>query len=67
MKLGKGNVFTSVCQEFCSQGVYTPLGRQSSGQTTPGQTPHHPPPQVDTPLGRHPPQTATTADGTHPT
>ena len=39
MKLQKGNVFTSVCQEFCPQGG-----------------------------GVHPPrQTATAADGTHPT
>ena len=42
-KLRKGNVFTSVCQEFCPQGGlpqcmlgYTPLG----GQTPQRQTPH---------------------------
>ena len=48
-KLRKGNVFTSVCQEFCQGEVYTLLSR-------------HPP--ADTPL---PQQTATAADGTHPT
>ena len=52
-KLRQGNIFRSVCQEFCPHGGgclpqcmlgYTPLGR-------------HPPPQ----------QTATAADGKHPT
>ena len=46
-KLRKGNVFTSVCQEFC------PHGRRSVH-----------PPWADTPLPR---QTASAADGTHPT
>ena len=53
-KLRKGNVFTPVCQSFCSWGGlsqcmlgYTPLGRP--------------------PLGRHPQQKATAADGTHHT
>ena len=75
MKLWKGNVFTSVCQEFCPQGGCLP-------DTPPGQTPPPDTPlQADTPLGRHPTrqtpppqadtplpqQTATAADGTHPT
>ena len=43
-------------------------------QYMPGYTPpweaasrHHPPREADTPRSRHPPQTATAADGTHPT
>ena len=46
-KLRKGNVFTSVCQEFCPQGGCTPhlLGRHPPRQTPPGRQP----------LGRHPP------------
>ena len=64
-KLRKGNVFTPVCQSFCSRGVAASvhawiLGRHPPGQThTPGQTP----PRADTP----PNQTASAADGTHPT
>ena len=60
-KLQKGNVFTSVCQEFCPPGWtrqtptrQTPLGRHPPGRHTPRQT--------------HPSQqTATAVDGTHPT
>ena len=34
-KLRKGNVFTSVCQEFRPQGeMYTPLWADTPGQTT---------------------------------
>ena len=50
-KLRKGNVFTSVCQEFCPQGeVYTPQA------DTPFPLGRHPS-LADTPftLGRHPP------------
>ena len=60
-KLRKGNVFTSVFQEFCLRGggcisactgqTPLPLGRHSPGQT---------PPWAD-------PPTATAADGMHPT
>ena len=55
-KLWKGNVFTPVCQSFCSQGG------GCLPQCLLGYTPF--------PLGRHPPpplQTATAADGAHPT
>ena len=54
-KLWQGNIFTSVCQEFCPHGRgclpqymlgYTPLDRHPSLGRPPGQT--HPP-------GRHPP------------
>ena len=52
-KLRKGNVFTSVCQDFCPQGegkVYTPWA------DAPGQTPPCVDPPGQTPLlGRHPP------------
>ena len=45
-KLRKGNVFTSVCQQFCPQreGGVHPLGRRPLDR---------PPPRAD-PLGRHP-------------
>ena len=37
MKLWKGNVFTSVCQEFCprGEGVHPPAGHPSPRQTPP--------------------------------
>ena len=60
MKLRKGNVFTSVCQEFFSQGggVHQPQAdppdRYPPGQTPPGQTPL---------MGRHSPDTPPPADG----
>ena len=60
-KLQKGNVFTSVCQEFCPRGggcTHTPWADTHPA----GQTPH-PPPWPDT----TPQQTATGADGTLPT
>ena len=56
-KLGQGNMFTSVCQEFCPQG-----GRVSAGIHPPSR---HPPPEqtppqeqtprADTPPGSRPP------------
>ena len=75
-KSRKGNVFTSVCQEFCPQegGVYPSMHWASSPQaetptprqTLPGLTPpplgRHPPGQTSH-LGRHPPgQTPPWAD-----
>ena len=56
----------------------TPPGRRPPRQTPPSKTPsladtplpgHTPSPWADTPLGRQPPppETATVADGTHPT
>ena len=75
--LRQGNVFTSVCHSVhrgCLGG-HPPRADTSLGRQPPGQT--H---RVDTPLGRQPPgqtplpgqtllaqQTATAADGTHPT
>ena len=48
---GRGNIFTSVCKEFCSQGVcLAPPGGGVGGG------------RVETPPG-----TATAAGGTHPT
>ena len=73
-KLRKGNVFTPVCQSFCSRGVCLSAYWDTPTWThTPGQTP---PPPLDTPspwadTPSPPPspflQTATAADGTHPT
>ena len=78
-KLRQGNIFTPVCQSFCSQGV-SASGLGGVCQTPPRQTPPHPgqippgqtPPWADTPLGRHPPARCMLgygqqAGGTHPT
>ena len=56
----EGNVFTPVCHSVHRGCIPACIGADTlSGQT---------PPWSDTPLGRHhPPQTATPADGTHPT
>ena len=61
-KLQQGNVFTPVCQSFCSQGVSASV---HAGKHPPGRY---------TPLGWYtlpragtPPTTVTAADGTHPT
>ena len=61
-KFRKGNVFTPVCQSFCSWGAVVclracwdthPMGRHPTGQTPPRQTPpgRHP---LGRHLGRHP-------------
>ena len=61
-KLRKGNVFTPVCQSFCTQGGVCPSACWNTppwADTPPGQTP---------PLGRHPShKMATAADDTHST
>ena len=70
-KLRQGNIFTSVYQEFCPQGGWvsasvhaaihtSPLGRHPLSRHPPGQTHTH---RADPTPG----QTATAADGTHPT
>ena len=67
--LRKGNVFTSVCQEFCPHGGRcTPPGRHTPLDTPHGRSPRQTLPWththlLDTPL----PTTTTAADGTHPT
>ena len=58
MKLRKGNVFTSVCQEFCPGGVYPSMHWiHPPGRHLPSRHPHPPgqTPWEDTPPGRHPP------------
>ena len=72
-KLWKGNVFTPVCQSVCSQEGCLPqcmLGYTHPQADTPGQTP----PWADTSPGQTHPSpvhagidTATAADGIHPT
>ena len=49
-KLGQGNIFRSVCPEFCPQGGVCPV---ACWDTHPEQTPRG----ADTPLSRHPPRT----------
>ena len=76
--LGQGNIFSSVCQEFCSQEgvpgqVHPPPSRYTPGQVHPsGQV--HPPTRKVHPLGQVPPPRAVhagkygqQAGGTHPT
>ena len=71
-KLRKGNVFTSVCQEFCQQGgcvCQTPTPAPRQADTPPVDIPWqaNTPPPTDTPLGRHPsPWQADTPLGRHP-
>ena len=62
MKLRKGNVFTSMCQEFCPQGGVHPPGRPPQADTPLRQTSPSGrcPPLADTPLGQTPPS------GRHP-
>ena len=55
--LGQGNIFSSMCQEFCPQGGGVCLS--ACWDTTPGSTPpeHSPPPPralTTTPESRHP-------------
>ena len=52
--LGQGNIFSSMCQEFCSPG--------GGGVVPPGQV--HP--QAGTPLDRSSPQTGTPPSQVHP-
>ena len=71
-KLGQGNIFTSVCQEFCPQGGclpqcmlgYPPRSRPPRDQAPPpGADPQEqtPPPGTrPTPRSRHPPGTRPT-------
>ena len=72
-KLRKGNVFTSMCQEFCPRWmeVYNPPGRHLLWVDIPGQTPllWADPQWTNSPHGQTPPtqQTATVADTTDPT
>ena len=70
--LGQGNIFTPVCQSFCSQGgvpgqVHSPGPGTPSGPGTPPHQVHHPPDQVH-PLGPGtPPWTRYTShDQVHP-
>ena len=70
--LGQGNVFTSVCQSFCSQGyacmppgTYAPLGMHDSPSPV-TQAPM--PPGHARPPGMHtPPRDGQCVGGTHPT
>ena len=63
-KLRKGNVFTPVCQSFCSGGgclpsaywVYTPLGRHPTWADTPWADTTL---EAHTPLLKHPPGSTT--------
>ena len=62
-EVAASNIFTGICQSFCSQGgVWQkppmdrhPLSRHSPGQTPPGQTPPGRHPTGQTPPGQTPP------------
>ena len=72
-KLRQGNIFRSVCQEFCPGGLLAsvhagihhphPLGSHPAGQTPLGRHPPGRHPWADT----RPQQMSTAADGTHRT
>ena len=64
-KLGQGNIFTSVCQEFCPQGgsPENPPPRPGRHHPPPGPGRHHPPPAREPPPG----QADTTTPGTRQT
>ena len=67
MKLWKGNLFASVCLEFCPQGVSRPSRGVSRPRGCPGSGPGW---GVCIPAYTQeyiPKQTATAANGTHPT
>ena len=56
IKLRKGNVLTSVCQEFCPQGADVHLlGRHPQTDTAPPQAPPGQTPPRQTPPGQTPP------------
>ena len=69
--LGQGNIFTSVCQEFCSQGgCLVPGGSAPGGVSAPGRVPASGGVGGLLPGGclvETPPGTATAAGGTHTT
>ena len=68
-KLGQGNIFRSMCQEFCSWGGAGSRGMPDLGRVSgPGRLPG--PSWGLLPGGawrRPPPRTATAAGSTHPT
>ena len=70
-KLRQGNIFTGVCQSFCSRGECLPqcmLGLPPPRENTPPPrkyTPQKHPPPKHTPAP--PPPMVTAANGTHPT
>ena len=74
-KLGQGNIFTSVCQEFCPRGGVclsacwdTPPWEQTPPrEQTPSPRSRHPPPGADTPPGTQTAAYGQRAAGTHPT
>ena len=69
-KLRKGHVFSPFCHPVHGEGC---LNHCMLGYTAPGKPPRQTSPRADTLPGRHPPgrhspqQTATAADGMHPT
>ena len=63
-KLGQGNIFTSVCQEFCPQ-VGGRVSASVHAGIPPRSRPHHPP-QADTPPGSRPPHQEQTPPRSRP-
>ena len=62
MKLGQGNIFTSMCQEFCPQGGGEGVCLSACWDTPP--RPGTPPPQTRPPRDQaHPPRTRHTPPG----
>ena len=61
--LGQGNIFSSVCQEFCSQGEGVPGQVPTPGRYTPPGAGTPPPGQVHPLLGRYTPWAGTPSPG----
>ena len=68
--LGRGNIFSSMCQEFCSQGEEVCLSACWDTPPPPEQTPHqsrHPPGADTPPCTVHAGRYGQQVDGMHPT
>ena len=68
-KLGQGNIFTSVCQEFCPQGGRVSASVHAGIHPQGGDTPRTDPPGADTPpdQAHHPPGSRHPLEQTPPT
>ena len=66
--LGQGNIFTSVCQEFCPQGGVSASVHAGIPPPGPGRHPRdQAPPRPGTPRAEHAGRYSQRVGGTHPT
>ena len=66
-KLGQGNIFTRVCQEFCPQGGGVSASQCMLGYIPRGRSPPGPDPPGEDPPGKQTAAYGQRAAGTHPT